>query len=107
MHGRGGGVYPAKLSCCGELVGSQRPGNCQFSIGDLFRNAVVVRQLHHVDLGKFSAQPLREPLRRNPGLEAVIESDEQLHKSSFVFLVSSFKLNAVRYLRCWARSEML
>src|SRR6516162_9473330 len=95
MHGGSGGVDPAKLFRSGDLIAAQGPRDGEISVGNLFGNAVIIRNLHDIDLGKIVAQPLRKPLRRDPGLESVREGDQELHENSFEFPVSGWESTVV------------
>src|ERR1035438_9479877 len=92
MHRRSGRVYPTELLCSSDLVATQRPCDYEVGIDDFFADSVVVWKLDDFELRKISPQPLREPERCDPRLEAMIEGNKKFHEVSLESPVSSFEL---------------
>src|SRR5271165_542744 len=82
MNSCRGGMYPAQLSCSGDLVTPQRPRNREIGINDFFADAIVVGKLYDFELREIGPQPLRKPLRCDPGMKAVIERNKKFHFAS-------------------------
>src|SRR5271168_987620 len=78
MHSSGGRVNPAKLAGGGELLGAQRPGDEDFSIGQVTLGVLVTVELGNFKIGKILTKALGEPGWRTPKFEAVLEKNKKL-----------------------------
>ncbi len=80
MHRGSRGMNPAQFLCDLDLFAAERPGNCDISVGNLFCYAVVIGKVYHLELRKFATQSLGKPRRHLPQLEAVMNSNKELHE---------------------------
>src|SRR5947209_6741074 len=74
---------PTQLSRSHELLRAQRPANEDVSVWNLFRNAVIVLQLHKLMAGETLLQALAYPRGRVPEFKAVVMDDKGLHFCRF------------------------
>ena len=79
MYGSGGGMDPAQLGCDFELLGTQRPGNYDFSITKRIFEVLVVAEVCNFQLGELLTQALGKPWWSVPEVEAMMKDDEKLH----------------------------
>lgn len=57
MHGGRGGVYPAQLLSCFELLRTELPSNQHFGIDNLICQVVETGELNDLVFGKIRLQP--------------------------------------------------
>src|SRR5208282_3468447 len=77
MNRRRRRVNPAQLLRRRDLLGTNRPGDNDLSVGDFVINAPVVGKVDNVELRKFLLQPLWKPSRRVPLIKWMMDEHEQ------------------------------
>src|SRR5437016_3740428 len=79
MHSSRRRVNPAELVGRQELLWTERPGDGDLGIAQMGFYAFIGVEVNNLKLRKFLLQPLGQPARSVPELEAVMQHDEEFH----------------------------